>query len=577
MKLLYPIVLIVCLAGFSPAGWAQWLPDSWSSVGILSTLLDLGAEWDGGDIREVVDNISDNQAHDSVYSKRRNSDYLRMQFILSAGRIVEQKEGYKGERPSYPGSVWQSRFRAAVKGRSYSFYTLAESDAGETKLPLSDHRSMSFELEPVRKHLKLVFGDYSVDHGLGILFSTRTVFSGWGQDPHLLLYRSQGLKANTSGNEDRFLRGGGVQWSNKGWKLTGFFSDKMIDAQLREGSLTSFHGSGYHRTASEIAFADQLDEKVQGLFVQYITDWVQTGGGYVGMDYGSEQFMRYGWYAKIKIPGGIIFGELAGSDNIGIAVCAGLSYFGSERHRFIFMFRSGGYGYFQRYSSLGSSNKLFADKRTMRMNYQMKLRWNWTYQIDLSVKESSRLKDGSITPLDQYRIRMGFSRDARDQYRLDLRLNTAQGGLSGLIRFRQEFCSSECYAICELGYAMGIRAVRPFPVGYYFAFDTGWSAGKGRLDFRVGTLIHRMDDDSPLLYRYEPDLYYQMSIPVISGSGYRSYFCTRWRIAKGFFFEAKLNRYFYLDRNSLGAGLEKIDKPFRSLVRLQLVFRPQSV
>ena len=132
MRLKRLIVLCVSLISFSPPGWSQWMYDSWSSVNILSRMLDLDSEADGEDIREVIESTYNKSTVDSLladYKYLSINDYAKTQLILTAGRILEQKEGYLGDHPSYNGGAWNSRLRTSVNGRSYSFYALIQTES----------------------------------------------------------------------------------------------------------------------------------------------------------------------------------------------------------------------------------------------------------------------------------------------------------------------------------------------------------------------------------------------------------------------------------------------------------------
>ncbi|MBT3242322.1 MAG: hypothetical protein HN352_04170 [Bacteroidetes bacterium] len=568
--IMHLLILIGSLSGVR----AQWLPDPWTTMSLMSSLMDLGIELEDVDILELIETVVENEPGDSIGNKYYYNQDLSMQFMLTMGRVLEKKAGYSKDEVVYPGSPWQSRFRAAVKGRNFCFYSLAESDPGESMIPFTDHQTAGLEIEPIRQELKLVFGDYSLDHGLGLLFSTRLAFFGWNMDPHLLVFRARGIKANSTSNEDRFLRGGGIEWKKKGWKLTGFFSDKRIDALVDKGNLLKFQGSGYHRTKTEIERVGQADEQAEGMLIEYRTDGMQVGGGCVELKYFEEKVFRLGGFTKIKIPGGMFFGEMSICDTSGLATCLGLSYFGSDRHRFMFFFQNAGSAYFKRYTSLDGSDQLFTDKICLRVNYQFHLRKKWILHSDWMIKESSWWRQGLTRPIQDYSFRLGLSKKQYDDYQTDFRITLKGREMSALARYRKELDTGSLFLIYELGAASDL-SIKPSEMhGYYVACDLGGKLTNIDLTYRTGVLIHSMGPDSPLMYRYEPDLYYQMSIPVLSGNGYRAYLCLRWRISEQLSFECKLNRYYYLDRSVLGSGAEKIDSPHRSLFRFQVLFRP---
>ena len=112
----------------------------------------------------------------------------------------------------------------------------------------------------------MVVGDYSLSFGNGLLFT-----SGYGQlsSRRVTLNaapRSGGIHPYISSSSYRFFRGAAAEITSGMLSVSGFFSDRKIDATLDSSMkiITAFPQTGYHRTALELARKDQAQSNVAG-------------------------------------------------------------------------------------------------------------------------------------------------------------------------------------------------------------------------------------------------------------------------------------------------------------------------
>ena len=216
--------------------------------------------------------------------------------LVRYGRVLERKKGFspadtnrRGEvNPRYlgdPGQVY-TRFRVS-HARDFSFGFTLEKDAGEavawqprTKQYLSDFISFHGMLENRGRWKKLVAGDYQLQAGQGLLLGAGFVM-GKGAETITTVRRNQlGIRPYTSAMESGYFRGAAATYALGPFELTGFYSGTRRDAALPEeadtldgfagdGYIRSVQGTGYHRTAREIAAKRNIREGMAGSNVTY--------------------------------------------------------------------------------------------------------------------------------------------------------------------------------------------------------------------------------------------------------------------------------------------------------------------
>jgi len=438
-------------------------------------------------------------------------------------------------------SIINSGIKTGEEDLNYRMrFLLHTTDCDLAFLRQPDHQTMGMKVEPIKNHLKVVIGDFQYDQGLGMLFSTRRSFRSWNQNPHNLLYRSRGLKVNTSSDTSRFLRGGGVSYAWNKMELTGIFSDRSPDAL----------------------------NTVDGFFINTKTDRIHAGGGVVSIQCCTESYLRYGGHLKYSFRGAIAFAEVAALSSGGQAFETGLSFFGNDQHQFIVLYRIGANGYHQRFTKMDVNKMLYVDKKSLNFNYLWEWRNGWFFQMDVESSESYGLTKRSLSPRADWKIRAGIKRDKWDGHFLNFKLGLDAKGIKSLFRYRQIIDQQGSYLQSELGYSLASRGNGQSKYNSYLGLDWAYYSENRIIILKSGFCIHRGQSGGILLYRYEPDMYYQMSLPVISGSGFRGYLACKIVITNSLQLELKLNRIVYSDRDT---------DPVRNQFKIQVVYRPSFI
>lgn len=148
-----------------------------------------------------------------------------------------------------------------------------EKDPGE--VCLRDHAAGYLEVDDHWKMDRLILGDFTLRFGQGILL--------WPDGPSMLdisrLARSAGSGRGFSGtSESGHLRGLFVHRSMGRWKISGFFSDRRVDARVDEsGRITGFPTTGYHRSGKELSEKDRARHRLVGGRVCRVHGQAQMG------------------------------------------------------------------------------------------------------------------------------------------------------------------------------------------------------------------------------------------------------------------------------------------------------------
>ncbi|RLD61858.1 MAG: hypothetical protein DRI95_13770, partial [Bacteroidetes bacterium] len=232
-------------------------------------------------------------------------DYGRHHVIAETKFVLQQQKGYLSVNDSMlsgkPNSVYQGdrmrylmRYRYNYKNRVFAGIT-AEKDAGEAFGKYGfDFYSGHIQLNNFGFFKNISLGDYQVKFGQGLI-----AWSGFGlgKSSEVLNIRkkAQGIRRYTSTNENLFMRGIGTTMSFGNFELSGFFSNKNIDAnhilvdtiesELLE--ITSLQNTGYHRTISEISDKNAVNETIYGSNITYKGKRFKLGANFIAYNYTS--------------------------------------------------------------------------------------------------------------------------------------------------------------------------------------------------------------------------------------------------------------------------------------------------
>ncbi|MBK8922906.1 MAG: helix-hairpin-helix domain-containing protein [Saprospirales bacterium] len=468
------------------------------------------------------------------------------------------------------------RYRHTFDNRM-RFGITAEKDAGEAFFMGSnahgfDFYSAHFFVQYATPTLKtLALGDYSARMGQGLLLQTG--FSpGKSAETTAIARGGRRLGAYSAFGETFFLRGAAATLSlGKYWEITALFSSRRrdgnvimandtIDPEFPDVVFSSLQTSGLHRTSSEIADEKAVFEHLGGLSASH--NWnngqVSVNGLYLAYDkplQPAEAPYRKFVFTGKRLTGISVdyfwrhrnlyaFGEMARSDNGGLASLHGL-LFAAERHvTLAVLHRSLGRNYQSIYAAPFAESSGPGNEQGLYLGADVRFGRKWQINAYADVWKHPWLRFGVGAPSNgsEYLGRIiwtpkrGVSFHSLWQLEIKERDSNNPGytGLAANRRSRLRF-----HASYKMSPALELRSRLEWT-----RFKTGATPGsRGFLAFQEAvfhplgfpltgsvryTIFDTQDYDSRV-YTFENDLFAAISIPGFAGRGSRFFVNLSWR------------------------------------------------
>lgn len=447
---------------------------------------------------------------------------------------------------------------------------------------------------------RLVFGDYYIEAGQGLVLSRGLGFGKSALTITAPKSRAVGLKPYTSVNEFAFLRGSALTfYLTPTLSVTPFLSAKNIDASLNLQSDTlvtaeetiffSISNSGYHRTPSEIAKRKSIYETIGGILAQYETTRFQLGTIFFHQQFsatmkrGSSPYQYYDFegnqnqlsslFWEYRLWNFTSFGEIATSRYQSIAASMGIMgsldpkldvsflfrYFSPNFHSF--------YGYtfaerpYQPQNEIGVYTGIeIRPHKRWRLNAFIDFyRFPWyTYRRSNSIngKEFFLQTTYILSKEVQAYIRWRFEEKPEDLAQHFEKLKIPQNSSRSYLRFHLMIAKHR-----KLSYQARIEwsfiHKDTLYQGVLFYQDLRWQFSQ---TFSLSTryTLFDTDDYESRIYAFEHQLPYRYFVPAFYGKGSKVYFLAHWKFAKHFALWIRIAQLFYYDRNTISSGLSEI-------------------
>jgi len=171
-----------------------------------------------------------------------------------------------------PGQSFLLRYRYKLSNK-IAWGLTSETDMGE-KFSFGDKKygfdfnSAYFKIADCGYLKKLIFGDFSVKFGEGLLYSGGFLTGKFLAGASYTANQSV-LKEYTSSNENWFYRGAAAEFGFGFFKIDVFLSRNKLDANVDGENFSSLKTDGYHRTNSELENKDALTRNLAGMIFSY--------------------------------------------------------------------------------------------------------------------------------------------------------------------------------------------------------------------------------------------------------------------------------------------------------------------
>ncbi len=546
----------------------------------------------------------------------RNSLFLRTQFLL------QQAQGYKPETKEenrYKGNPlkYYTRYQFNYK-RKILFGFVAEKDPGEEFFKGSqkqgfDYYSGHLQINNIGKCRTITAGDFQVRFGQGL-----TVWTGMGlrKSSYVLAVKKKadGLRKYSSSDENRFMRGIGASFRLGKFDLSGFFSYKKIDGNIKEPDddlpfealfVSSLQSTGLHRNEGELKNRKSVSEMIWGGNIKWRHPKIKIGASIIDYSYDKPLQKTPNHYNSFEFSGthGLntsldyqtqikhihLFGEGAMSLNGGFAILNSAVLKPAPKFSLVLLQRYYSRDYQAPYASAFGEQSRVANENGIYFGTEIhplrqltlsayfdtyKFLWlrfrnnslsngydffiQSTYNLNRYVNMHLRYKqengfENSAAEIPQPGIRPVVDKVKREmRYHLSCQLSK---NLELKSRVALAFLKKEDSST-EKGFLL------------YQDINYLFSRIPLKFNFRLGYFDATYNTR---IYAYEDDILYGYSIPGYMGSGIRSYLTLKYTIIKDFIdVWLRFANTSYSDRENIGSSHNAIQGCNKSEVKFQI-------
>jgi len=557
------------------------------------------------------------------FTPRNLIKHGRHQLVIRYQQLLQRQAGYQtpdSVREVDPDSYFLGspqkyyfRYRYTFSDKLLIGFS-GEKDAGEQFFGSSQPLGMDFysgfiSLQNLRWMKNLTIGHFRVSFGQGLTMGGNSFGSSisFGTSMQYL----SGFRPSQSVCEYGYLRGAALTIRTGRLEWSGFvsyvsrdaavtFADTTSDAEPIFSSITE---SGYHRRNSEISRKNSIRELVYGGHCSYLGKFFIIGvTGYHGAWSGiyrpteklyrkfslqSSKFGAIGIDGRFRISFCQLFGEYSMSLNGGMAWNAGIIVTPFPGVDLLAIIRSYQRNYQNPFSTTLSQNSHPANEQGLFIRLQMQLfprvaitcysdlyRFPWiTYRCNSPSEgaEAGLLATYHVSPNWSLILRYSLKRNQINSSETAYQIKPVKSGKTDELKIEARayvvpaLRLKSCFAFksyrepgkeSQPGYLIS-QELRYKPVRYTWALTFKYAL------FDIPAFNSR-------IYAYEPDVLYGWSAPAYYGRGVRAVIL----VCKDFGRHIELWGWFgiwkYVDRATIGSGMEEIEGSVKSEVKVQL-------
>ncbi|MPM18059.1 hypothetical protein SDC9_64465 [bioreactor metagenome] len=494
-----------------------------------------------------------------------------------------------------------------------SFGVTAEKDYGEEFFKGSeklgfDFYSAHFYIKNLGPLKTLAIGDYNLQFGQGLSIWSGLAF-GKSSEAINIKKSGRGIIPYSSVDENLFLRGAAAQFDLKPFSFYAWVSRKMLDANVQAGDttnteefvITSLQESGLHNTASTIEDKDQISEFITGGRVETTLSRLKLGmtGYYTrfgrSIAPGDQLYEYYNFSGDENLNASIdyswivknanFFGESAISNSGGKAFVNGVMLSPDRLFTVSLLHRYIEPDYHVFYATVLQENSTVKNEHGFYFGNELKFSRKWRMNSYVDLFSFPWLKYGVDAPSDgiemlaQVNYRPSKKTEFYARFRQENKeINSKQEYVSVLVptvkrsyRVNASFPISESITLKSraeyLTYQEDNGDQRD---GFLIYQDVNFRKPGSKIAFSARYALFDTDTYDERIYAYENDVLYGYSIPGFYSKGSRMYLLVRWSATKHLDFWARIAQTRYVDKNVIGSGLEEIQGPAKTELKVQM-------
>ena len=502
-------------------------------------------------------------------------------FWVRYGQIVERQAGYDTSRANhYDGSPAHLQFRYDFSIRQhFGFRVAGEKDAGEAffrgdQKQGFDHYSGSLYVKNIRWLKCAVLGDYRLNFGQGLVLGS-SMMSGKGGGVSAARRFSDGIRPVATTNESELFRGAAFTLGNAQWSGSGFAGAVTENNRTAFGGAVTYRQPQFSLNAQVVCYGEYSDSATVGDKWRSLGQPKQINAG-----------LSYHALAR-KV---LLFGEAAVNEKGRPAVlqaalipvaptfqlAALLRYYATGYQSPMgsgFRTSSGDCGEFGAYLTghLVLNRRIEAD---LYCDYY-RLRW-LSYLTDAPVQGmdaglslTCRLSGKNLL-YARYQWRTKPKNESNDTY-----LHRLQEQCRHRIRL-QWTCAPLPWLDTKTEVSMvlnkGPDEAKHWYKGILMYQDLALNWKRPQLSVHLRIAYFDTDRYDERIYAYENDVYYAFTVGSYYYQGVRGYLLLRYKI-QNFSVWFRIARTHYLNKNNISSGLTYIDKPHKTEVKVQCLYR----
>ena len=498
-----------------------------------------------------------------------------------------------------------------------------------------DFYSAHFFLKNINATLsRLVVGDFSASFGQGLILNTGYA-AGKGAFVTSIKQIGPSLNRFTSVNENLFFRGAGATLNIRdNLQCTFFASYRKLDASIGTidtldldqeiSNFTSLQFSGFHRTTSEIEKRNQLTQLTTGLQLKYSfpSGKIAFNTLYNQFDKNLErnlqpynQFLFAGaqlWNGSIEYSyfwrNVHLFGETAADANGTIATVNGLISSLHPKVGLALHWRHLPADFHSLFGQAFSETTGNNNEQGVYVGLEINPSRQWKFVAYADTWKHPWLRFRADAPSigQEYFAKLSFTKKRKMEAYAHIKLERKEESYR-VAYAKQKELLTKVKSNFRLNLNYKVNSALEFRSRAEFSFfklqapslsdglifyDTDWRTApntkrKGVLLFQdilykpftfplsVTTrfAIFNVDHFDARIYAYENDVLNQFSIPAYYNKGTRFYINLKYKTRKHLTLEARFAQTYWTNEDSIGSGLNAIDGPKRSDVKMQVKWR----
>ena len=502
-----------------------------------------------------------------------------------------------------------ARFRTSHKD-DFSIGFTFEKDAGE-RFEFSngqngfDFYSYHLLLENKWGFKDIMLGDYQLQVGQGIVFGAGFNAGKGAETVATAKRNSIGLRPYTSVLESGFFKGVGITKKMGNFELTGFHSNLKQDGNILMDTtfsdftayVNSIQNSGFHRTTSELAVKDQIDEVSTGGVIEYKPNRRLTIGiSGINTSFSTPLQRRPNNYNQFEFKGDhnyitsshfyytwqnfTFFGEGARSKSGGVGAVGGFVSSLSPKVDMAIILRNYDRNFHSFYGNAFSENSRninehgtywglsISPNRRHKLNvYYDSFTFPWLkYGTDAPSIGNEWLARYTHKPSRQIVLYI----QARQQLK---QVTIPEGNLNVLSdQLKHNYIFNVDYELkSNLKFKTKIQSSTQhegdeFTKGFVILQDVNFDVWK--LKFHTRVALFDTDNFDNAQYVYENDVLYAFSIPAYNGKGVRNYVMVRYDPMKNVSLWVRYSSFTFQDREVIGSGLEEANGDRSSEIKM---------